>query len=97
MFDLMRTMMRSGPSACCWIAGTPVDHMSPKIAAASWHWYLGRIHRDQRRASNRAMLARWNAAKATAPAPRGPRGKPEPILINGMDPKEYALSIGVRF
>jgi HK97 family phage prohead protease len=85
------------PSACCWLSDMPADHMSPKIAAASRRWFLGRIHRDQKRASNQAMLARYRAAKAAAPPPRGPRGRAEPILINGMDPKAYALSIGVRF
>jgi Caudovirus prohead serine protease len=65
-------------SSCCWIADTPVDRMSPKIAAASRHWFLGRIDRDQKRASNHALLVRL-AAKAAAPAPRGPRGRAEPI------------------
>jgi phage head maturation protease len=82
--------------SCCWTSDMPVERMSPKIAAASRHWFLGRIHRDQKQASNQAMLARYRAAKTAAP-PRGPRGRAEPILIHGMDPKEYARSIDVRF
>jgi HK97 family phage prohead protease len=84
------------PSACCWLSDMPVDRMSPRIKNAWRRWNLGVIDRDQKRASNQAMLARL-AAKAAAPAPRGPAYRPEPILIHGMDPKEYALSIGVRF
>jgi hypothetical protein len=83
--------------AVCWSTGTPADRMPPQIRNASIKWHFGRIARDQKRADDRALAARVLAAQSAAPAPRGPRGKPEPILINGMDPKAYALSIGVRF
>ena len=66
-------------SSCCWLSDMPADRMSPKIAAASRHWYLGRIHHDQKKASNRAMLARYLAAKA-APA----RRRPGPMVIPEM-------------
>jgi hypothetical protein len=72
------------------------DLMPPRIRNASLRWRLGKIAHEEKRAADRALVARWNAAKA-APAPRGPRGKAEPILIQGMDPKAYARSIGVRF
>jgi hypothetical protein len=75
----------------------PAENMPPKIASASRRWYLGRIHRDQKRASNQAMLARYLAAKAAAPAPRGPRGEPEPILINGLEPYEFLRRSGATY
>jgi HK97 family phage prohead protease len=49
--------------ACCWVAGMPADRMSPRIRNASLRWRLGVIARDQKRAEDRAMVARWNAAK----------------------------------
>jgi len=82
------------PSACCWLSETPTDFMSPKIAAASRHWFLGRIHRDQRRASNAAMLARYRAEKA-APARRRPAWRATPVAIPGLaEAAEAARRVG---
>jgi HK97 family phage prohead protease len=49
------------PSACCWVAGTPADRMSPKIAAASRRWYLGRIAHVKKQAEDRKMVANFLA------------------------------------
>jgi Caudovirus prohead serine protease len=83
--------------AVCWRSDTPGDRMSPQIRNASLRWRLGKIARDQKRAEDRALVARWNAATAAAPAPRGPRGKPEPILINGLEPLEFLRRSGATY
>jgi hypothetical protein len=81
--------------SCCWVAGA--DHMSRRIRNASLRWRLGVIARDQKRAEDRAMVARYLAAKA-APAPRGPRGKPQAETIPPMpEAMRRAVSMGFSF
>jgi HK97 family phage prohead protease len=83
-------------SACCWVAGMPSDLMPPRIRNASLRWRLGKIARDQKRAEDRALAARVLAAK-TAPVRRGPVGKAEPILIDGLKPYEFLRRSGASY
>jgi phage head maturation protease len=78
--------------ACCWLSDMPADRMPPRIKSASLHWRLGVIARDQKRAEDRALAARVLAAKA-APAPRGPRGKAEPILIQASNHSNFCAGL----
>jgi hypothetical protein len=49
-------------------------------------------------ARSREMEARaFLARKAAAPARRGPRGKAEPILINGLEPLEFLRRSGATY
>ena len=82
--------------ACCWVSGTPVDRMHPDIAAASRRWHLGRIAHDQKQADNRKMLAQYFAktdARHQAAAPQtAVRRRPGQMLIQGMQPMDFARS-----
>jgi hypothetical protein len=70
--------------------------MLPRIRNASLRWRLGVIARDQKRAEDRA-LARVLAAKADAPAARGPRGKPELTIPPMPTAMRRAVSMGIFF
>jgi phage head maturation protease len=51
-------------SSCCWIAGA--GSMSPKIAAASRRWYLGRIAHEKKQAADQQMVASFLASGGPA-------------------------------
>jgi hypothetical protein len=56
-----------------------VDRMTPRVAAASRRWQLGRIERDQKEVEDQKMVARY-LAKVDAEAARRHR-KPEPVVL----------------
>jgi HK97 family phage prohead protease len=83
-------------SACCWLADMPAENMSPRIRNASLRWRLGKIAHEEKRAREREIVARYLAAKA-APSRRRPRGKAEPILIDGLEPYEFLRRYGATY
>ncbi len=84
------------PSACCWLASARSDRMSPAVAIAARQWNLGRIVRKQTREANRAMLDRMGKA-AIQPVNAARRWRPEPILINGLEPSEFLRVSGLTY
>jgi HK97 family phage prohead protease len=77
------SFVRSGAyaSACCWLSSTPPDRLPARSAAASRRWQLGVIARDRKQASDRALVARYQAKLAAERKAEKPQYKPEPIQM----------------
>jgi phage head maturation protease len=89
------------PGACCWLSDMPADRMSPRIRNASLRWRLGKIAHEEKRARERAMLARSREMEAraflakAAPVRRGARGKPLMTIPPMPTAMRRAVSMGI--